>query len=76
MGGFWIINAKSREEAIAWAKRVPAPHPDDPGCEIEVRQFFEMEDFAPSPEVEKAKDLGKRLAATKSQGASSSKRKQ
>ncbi|HXC32674.1 MAG TPA: YciI family protein [Verrucomicrobiae bacterium] len=66
IAGYWVINVKSRAEAVAWAKRVPPPHPGQE-CEIEVRQFFEMEDFAPSPAVERAKELGKELAKTKKQ---------
>jgi hypothetical protein len=41
VGGFWIIDVKSREEAIEWAKRIP-------GSEIEVvevRPFLEVSDF-------------------------------
>ena len=41
LGGYWLINVKSREEAVEWAKRVPARS----GDVIEVRQIFEMEDF-------------------------------
>jgi hypothetical protein len=41
IGGYWIINAASKEEAMRWAERVPA----DQGDVIEVRQIFEMEDF-------------------------------
>ncbi len=41
LGGYWMINVKSRDEAIAWAKKVPAQD----GDVIEVRQVFEMEDF-------------------------------
>lgn len=66
VAGYWIINVKSREEAVAWAKRAPSPHPGQE-CEIEVRQFFEMEDFAPGPAVERAKELGKELAKSKKQ---------
>ena len=66
IAGYWIINVKSRDEAIAWAKRAPAPHPGQ-DCEIEVRQFFEMEDFAPSAAVDRAKELGKELAKSKKQ---------
>lgn len=47
IGGFWVIEVKSREEAVEWAKRVPAPHGSRSG-EIEVRQFYELEDFGPS----------------------------
>ena len=48
LGGYWVIQAKSREEAIAWARRVPA----EDGDVIEVRQVFENEEFP--PEVQKA----------------------
>jgi hypothetical protein len=48
VGGYWMINVKSRDEAIAWARRVPA----DEGDVIEVRQVFEVEEFP--PEVQKA----------------------
>jgi hypothetical protein len=65
IAGYWIINVKSRQEAIDWAKRVPAPHGPDQECEIEVRQFFELEDFNPSEAVEVHKQLGKKLEASK-----------
>ena len=42
VGGYWMIQVKSREEAIEWAKRCPG---DD--CTIEVRQVQEMSDFPP-----------------------------
>lgn len=48
IGGYWMIQVKSREEAIEWATRVPA----GPNEVVEVRKVFEMEDF--SPEVQKA----------------------
>lgn len=41
LGGYWIINVKSKEEAVEWAKRCPAAD----GDVVEVRQVFEMEDF-------------------------------
>jgi hypothetical protein len=41
IAGFWLIQAKSRDEAIEWVKRAPF----DGGTEIEVRQVFEEEDF-------------------------------
>jgi len=43
VGGYWLIQAKSREEAVAWASRCPAADGDT----IEVRQVFEREDFPP-----------------------------
>ena len=46
IAGFWLIQAKSKEEAVEWARR--APFVDG---EIEVRQVFELEDFDASPEA-------------------------
>ena len=45
VGGFWIIQAKSKEEAIEWMKRCPAPFGDDEVSEIEIRQVIEMSDL-------------------------------
>lgn len=50
VGGYWLIRADSREEAIEWAKKVPL----EPGDIVEVRQIFEMSDFP--EEVQKAAD--------------------
>jgi hypothetical protein len=41
LGGYWMINVNSKQEAIDWAKRCPAAQNET----IEVRQVFEMEDF-------------------------------
>jgi hypothetical protein len=41
VAGFWLIQAKSKEEAIEWVKRAPF----DGGTEVEIRQVFEQEDF-------------------------------
>jgi hypothetical protein len=41
VGGYWLIQAKSKEEAVAWASRCPASD----GDVIEVRQVYEMTDF-------------------------------
>jgi hypothetical protein len=43
IGGYWIIDVKSKEEAVEWAKRVPATSDED--FEIEIRQVAEMSDF-------------------------------
>lgn len=48
VGGYWIIDVGSREEAIAWASRCPI----GPDNTIEVRQVFEMSEFP--PELRKA----------------------
>ena len=42
VGGYWLIQARSTEEALEWAKRCPGEN-----CRIEVRRIFEMEDFPP-----------------------------
>ncbi len=41
IAGYWLIQAKSKEEALEWVKRAPF----DGGVEVEVRQVFEAEDF-------------------------------
>jgi hypothetical protein len=43
IGGYWLIQAKSKEEAVEWASRCPAAD----GDAIEVRQVYEMSDFPP-----------------------------
>lgn len=40
VGGYWLIQARSKEEAVEWASRCPGEN-----CMIEVRRVFEMEDF-------------------------------
>src|SRR5712691_7375958 len=47
---YWIIQVKSKAEAIEWIKRCPNPHNED--GEIEIRQIFELEDFGASEAVE------------------------
>jgi hypothetical protein len=49
VAGFWLIQVKSRDEAIQWMKRAPF----DGGVEIEIRQVFEADDFgdALTPEL-------------------------
>jgi hypothetical protein len=50
VAGYWMWQCKSLDEAIEWVKRCPNPTRGD--SEIEIRQVFELEDFAPSPGVE------------------------
>ena len=40
VGGYWVIQARSKEEAVEWASRCPGKD-----CTVEVRRVFEMEDF-------------------------------
>jgi hypothetical protein len=46
IAGFWMLQVKSKEEAIEWIKRAPNPFPGD--SEIELRQVFEADDFGPA----------------------------
>ena len=48
IAGFWMIQVKSKEEAIEWAKRCPDPMPGE-DAQIELRQVFEASDFADAP---------------------------
>ena len=50
IAGYWIIQVKSKEEAIAWMKRCPNPHEEE--GEIEIRQVFELEDFGNSAAID------------------------
>ena len=45
VAGFWLWKVKSMDEAVEWLKRCPNPHNQD--GEIEIRQVFDLEDFAP-----------------------------
>ena len=51
IAGFWLIQVKSKEEAIEWVKRIPNPEGEQ--SEVEIRQVFEAEDFgeAMTPEL-------------------------
>src|SRR5438874_8823344 len=53
IAGYWLIQVKSKEEAIEWVKRSPNPMPGE--SEIEIRQVAEAEDFGDNftPEVRK-----------------------
>jgi hypothetical protein len=52
VAGYWIWKCASLDEAIAWLKRCPHPHPEH-DSEVEIRQIFDMEDFgdAMTPEL-------------------------
>lgn len=54
IAGFWLIDVKSKEEAIAWVMKSPAPHGPGVETEIEIRKVFESSDFG--PEVEAAEN--------------------
>ena len=56
VAGYTIIQVKSREEALEWARRFPNPHDED--GEIEIRPLFELEDFAPGEAIERFREMG------------------
>jgi hypothetical protein len=55
IAGYTLIQVKSKEEALEWTKRFPNPHMKE--GEIEVRQLFELEDFAPSEAIERFRQM-------------------
>jgi hypothetical protein len=59
IAGFCLIQVKSKEEAIEWAKRVPFED-----GEVEIRQVFELEDFGPSEAVEHHARLREQITKT------------
>jgi len=63
IAGYWIIQVKSREEAIEWMKRCPNPYNEE--GEIEIRQLFELEDFGESDAIEHHRKLGEEMAKKK-----------
>jgi hypothetical protein len=60
IGGFWMIQVKSREEAIEWAKRVPAHD----ARKVELRQVFEMSDFPADVQKVAEGPAGQRVRAS------------
>jgi hypothetical protein len=63
IAGFWLIQVKSKEEAIGWARRCPNPMEGE--SEIEIRQVFEAEDFGDSltPELRQQEERLRAQAA-------------
>ena len=63
IAGFWLIQARSKEEAIEWVKR--APNPLEGESEIEIRQVFEAEDFGDefTPELREQEERVRAQAA-------------
>lgn len=45
VAGFWLLQAKSKQEVIEWMKRCPCPMGPGEESELEIRQVFEAEDF-------------------------------
>jgi hypothetical protein len=67
IAGFWIIQVRSLDEAVEWMKRCPHPHPGH-DTHIEIRPFYEMEDFAnefPAEELEREQRVAKQVEKNK-----------
>ena len=65
LAGFWLIQVRSRDEAVEWVKRAPNPTPGQV-TEVEIRQVFEIEDFGAelTPELrEQEERLRAKIAA-------------
>ncbi|RJF95857.1 YciI family protein [Noviherbaspirillum saxi] len=58
IAGYTIIQVRSRDEALEWTRRFPAPHGGDVDAEIEVRQMFELEDFTQGEAIEQFRAIG------------------
>ena len=63
VAGYWILQVKSMDEAIDWAKRLPFEAGGEPDVEgeVEIRQVFEMDELGETPAMERAHDLEKKL---------------
>ena len=57
IAGYTLIQVGSREEALEWTRRFPAPFEGEEPCEIEVRQLYELDDFPPSESLDKFREL-------------------
>jgi len=53
VAGYTMIQTKTREEALEWARRYPNPSIDHGDAEVEVRQLLELEDFASNPQLKR-----------------------
>jgi hypothetical protein len=60
IAGYTLIQVRNREEAMEWVRRFPSPAGAGKDAEIEVRQLFEMDDFAPGEAVDRFRELDAR----------------
>ena len=65
IAGYTLIQVKSREEGLEWAKRFPAPFGEENDGEIEVRQLMGLEDFGPSVAMDRFRELKKDLPSNR-----------
>ena len=58
IAGYTLIQVRTREEALEWARRFPAPFGESAEGEIEVRQLYELDDFPPSVAADRFREMG------------------
>jgi hypothetical protein len=58
VAGYTLIQTRTRDEALEWTRRYPSPAADGGAAEIEVRQLYELDDFAPSASIERLRAIG------------------
>ena len=58
VAGYWLLQVKSWEEAVEWIKRAPFQE-----GELEIRQLFELDDFAPGEAIDRFRELDKQIRA-------------
>jgi hypothetical protein len=67
VAGYWILQVKSMDEAIEWARRLPFEAGGEPEAEgeIEIRRVFELEEFGESPAIKRSRELEDELQRKK-----------
>ncbi|MBP0592393.1 YciI family protein [Paraburkholderia sp. LEh10] len=57
VAGYTVIQVRSREEAMEWARRFPAPFGEQAAGEIEVRQMYDLDDFEPGSSMDRFRNI-------------------
>jgi hypothetical protein len=58
IAGYTLIQVKSREEALEWARRFPNPMGEGKSAEIEIRELYELDDFTAEGAAERLREIG------------------
>jgi hypothetical protein len=58
IAGYTVIQVKSREQALEWARRFPNPNGEGKPAEIEVREMYELEDFGSAETADRLREVG------------------
>ena len=61
VAGYTLIQVKSREEAMEWARRFPNPSVDGGEAELEIRPLYELEDFGDSEGIQRFREMDMQL---------------